>query len=355
MFEHLDDPRPPALGAGFRHTVVRRAHRRRRRQVAGGVGVAAATLVAGAGGLYARAALRLNDIERTQVGSTDEVPAGEPVTFLLLGDDSREPALAGLTDAIILARLDPAAGTASLLSVPRDLMVTDPATGEVLRINALAQRDLSGLVAAIESQVGVPVDHVLRVDFDGFTSLVDLAGGVHVRVGAPLRDRQSGLFIDEPGCVALDGAQALALVRARHVEVRQPSGEWVTDPRADLGRTADQRAVLIAALSDLAHRPDPFTANQLADWLVDNVTVDDALGMGEVARLIEVALTLDPASISEAGLPVVLYAPDHNRLAIDPDAAPATVAAFLDGRPLPEGPPVAGLPAAPLGGEVTAC
>jgi LCP family protein required for cell wall assembly len=355
MFEHLDDPRPPAFGDGFRRTVVHRAHRRRRRRLAGGVGVAAASLVAGAGGLYARAALRLDDVERTRVSSTGEVPAGDPVTFLLLGLDRRNPSEQGRSDTIILARLAPGSGTASLMSLPRDLMVTDPATGRPERLNALAERDLSALVGAVESQVGAPVDHVLQVDFGGFVSLVDRVGGIHVQVGAPLRDRSSGFSVDTPGCVELDGEQALALVRSRHLEVQQPSGSWVEDPAADLARMANQRAVAVATLSDLETRPDPFTANQLADWLVENVTADDALSVAEIARLIESTLTLDPGSVHEATLPVVEYAPDPNRLAIDTERAPAVIAAFLDGAPLPAAPPLPGLPAAPPGGQVTAC
>jgi LCP family protein required for cell wall assembly len=355
MFEHLDDPRPPAFGDGFRHKVVRQAHRRRRRQIAGGTGVAAASLVAGAGGLYARAALRLDDVERTEVDSTASVPAGEPVTILLLGNDSRDPSHGGgRTDTIILARLDPAAG-ASLLSVPRDLMVVDPATGQPTMINTLGEHGLSALVGAVESQVGVPVDHVMQVDFDGLTSLVDLVGGIHVRVSAPMRDRQSGLSIDTPGCVRLDGEQALALLRSRHGEFRRENGDWVPEPRADLARVEHQRAVAVATLSDLETRPDPFKANQLADWLVENVTVDDALGTGEIARLIEATLTLDPASVHEATLPVTEYPTDPNRLAMDPNAAPAAVAAFLDGEPFPESPAPAAPPTAALGGEVTAC
>jgi LCP family protein required for cell wall assembly len=355
MFEHLDDPRPPAFGDGFRRTVVRRAHRRRRRRLAGGVGVAAASLVAGAGALYARAALRLDDIQRTEVSSTGEVPAGDPVTFLLLGLDSRSPSEPGRSDTIMLARLDPGTGTAALLSLPRDLMVTDPATGRPERLNALAERDLSALVGAVESQVGVPVDHVLQVDFGGFVSLVDRVGGIRVQVGAPLRDQSSGLYLDTPGCVALDGEQALALVRSRHLEVQQPSGNWVADPFADLARVANQRAVAVATLSDLETRPDPFTANRLADWLVDNVTVDDALSVAEIARLIETALSLDPDSVQETTLPVVSYEPDPNRLAMDTSAAPAVIDAFVGGAPLPDIPPYPGVQAESPGGEVTAC
>jgi LCP family protein required for cell wall assembly len=222
-------------------------------------------------------------------------------------------------------------------------------------INALGEQGLSTLVGAVESQVGVPVDHVMQVDFDGLTSLVDLVGGIHVRVSAPMRDRQSGLYLDTAGCVRVDGDEALALLRARHAELLRADGTWVPDPRADLARVENQRAVAVATLSDLETRPDPFTANQLADWLVANVTVDDTLGTGEIARLVEAALALDPASVHEATLPVVAYPPDPNRLELDPNAAPAAVAAFLAGAPFPGTPAPAEPPAPAVGGAVTAC
>jgi polyisoprenyl-teichoic acid--peptidoglycan teichoic acid transferase len=336
MFEHLDDPRPPAFGAASRHAVVRRAHRRRRRQLAGGMGVAAATLVAGAGGLYGRAAWRLGQVERTEVAGTADVPAGEPVTVLVRGVDARTgPDDAGRSDTLLLARLDPGAGTASLLSLPRDLLVADPATGAEVRVNELGA---GAQVAVAESQLGVPVDHVVEVGLDGFRALVDLVGGVEVRVDAAVRDTRSGLFLDELGCVTLDGEEALALVRSRYRETLDDSGRWVVDPMADLGRAATQRAVVVAALADLAGRADPISVDRLAGWLAEHVTVDTALDTGDLADLVRAALAVDPVAVTVAQLPVTTAPGDANRFAVDETLAPVVVDAFRSGEPAPAGP-----------------
>lgn len=337
MFEHLDDPRPPAFGAGARHAVVRRAHRRRRRQLAGGMGVAAAALVAGAGGLYGRAAWRAGHIDRVDVASTGPVADGEPVTFLVRGVDGGTAAggEGGRSDTLLLARLDPAAGTASVLSVPRDLLVREPASGTRVRINQLP---VDGQVSAVESQLGVPVDHVVEVDFAGFQALVERAGGVRVRADAPLRDLHTGLYIDEPGCVALDGEQALALVRSRHMEVLDASGRWVPDPLADLARTSLQRAVLVAALADQSGRVDPISADRLAGWAADHLRMDESLGADELVDLARSVLALDPAAVTEMLLPVVPAAEDVNRLDVDPAAGPPVIDAFRAGTALPEQP-----------------
>ena len=337
MFEHLDDPRPPAFGAGARHAVVRRAQRRRRRRLAGGMGVAAAALVAGAGGLYGRAAWRAGHIERVDVGSTGPVADGDPVTFLVRGVDgvTATGGRGGRSDTLLLARLDPAAGTASVLSLPRDLLVREPASGTKVRINELP---VDSQVSAVESQLGVPVDHVVEVDFAGFQALVERAGGVRVRVDAPVRDRLTGLYIDEPGCVTLGGEQALALVRSRHTEVLDASGRWVQDPLADLARTSLQRAVLVAAVADLSGRVDPISADRLAGWAAEHLTLDETLGADELVDLARSVLALDPAAVSEMLLPVVPAPEDVNRLAVDPAAGPPVIDAFREGAPLPEQP-----------------
>jgi LCP family protein required for cell wall assembly len=293
-------------------------------------------LVAGASGLYGRALWRIGDVDRADVASTGPVAVGEPVTLLLVGTDGHtDGGEHGLTDTMLLARLDPSAGTAGLLSLPRDLLVTPPGGGDPTRLNAIwSTGDPSDLVAVVESQVGVPVDHMVEIDMDGFRSLVDRLGGLEVWFDTAVRDRRSGLFVDELGCVALDGEQVLALVRSRHVEVQDEGGTWVQDPLSDLRRVETQKQVLVAALASLADEGiDPVTLDEHAGWAVDHLTVDSALSVRELVELARAAAGLDPAGVSRSTLPVVPHPDDPNRLAIDADAAPAVVEAFTTGRP----------------------
>jgi polyisoprenyl-teichoic acid--peptidoglycan teichoic acid transferase len=349
VFEHLDDARPPAFGAGFRRAVVGRARRRRRRRLAGGAGVAAAALVAGAGGLYGRALWRLDRLERVDVAGTGQVPAGEPVTVLIVGTDGQAGVDGVRTDTVLVARLDPQQSTAGLLSLPRDLLVDDPAGGAdpVMLGHVATVGGLAALVGVVEDQVGIPVDHVVEVSMDGLRGLVDAAGGVEVHVDAALRDERSGLYIDQPGCVTLDGEQALALLRSRALEVRGPSGAWERDPLADLSRVDRQRAVAIAALAGAADDWDPVSADRLAGLVADHVTVDADLDLGEMADLARAVLGLEADAVSQATLPVVPHPADENRLALDPARAPAVVAAFVRGQSFPAAPPP-GVPPWPL-------
>jgi LCP family protein required for cell wall assembly len=349
VFEHLDDPRPPAFGAGFRRAVIGRAHRRRRRRLAGGAGLTAAALVAGAGGLYGRAVWRLDRVERVEVAGTGEVPAGEPVTVLVVGTDGQAGVDGVRADTLLLARLDPQRGTSGLLSLPRDLLVDDPAGGaDPVMLNQVpAVGGLAALVGVVEDQVGIPVDHVVEVSTDGVRGLVDAVGGVQVHMGAALRDERSGLFVDRPGCVTLDGEQALALLRSRALEVQGPSGGWERDPLGDLSRVDRQRALVIAALAGAADDLDPVSADRLAGLVADHVTVDADLDLGEMADLARAVLGLDADAVSQATVPVVPHPADANRLALDPARAPAVVAAFVAGEPFPAAPPL-GVPPWPL-------
>ncbi|HEX5945031.1 MAG TPA: LCP family protein [Acidimicrobiales bacterium] len=355
MFEHLDDPRPPALGADFRRAVVARGRRRRRhRRMAGAAGVTVASLLVGVGGVYGRIAWRADQIERVDVTGTGPVAAGEPMTVLVLGVDSEEEFLT-VTDTIMLARIDPGAGTAGLLSLPRDLMVDAPdGSGPVTINSVVAGAGVEGLVSVVESQVGVPVDHVVQVGFDGFVSLIDDAGGIDVWVDTAVRDMRSGLFVDELGCVTLDGEEALALARSRSVEVLDAAtGTWVRDPLSDLRRIETQRTAVVAMASALGEGGlDPMTLDQRVDWALDHLVVDAGLGRDELVRLGRAVAALDPSSVRSASLPVVPHPTDENRLAADPAAAPAVVAAFVEGGPLaPDGPEATAAPAAGPGAD----
>lgn len=297
-----------------------------------------ASLVVGVGGLYGRAVWRTTDIDRVDVAGTAPVPAGDPVTVLVVGVDTRDAATTSSNpDTILLARIDPGAGTAGLLSLPRDLNVQASNGGPPVMINSVAQEGgLEALVGVVESQMGVPVDHVVEVGLGGFRALVDEIGGIDVRVDVPVRDTGSGLFLDDLGCVTLDGEEALALVRSRKVELLDETGTWVRDPLSDLSRVVTQRQVLLAALSGLGDEsPDPVTLNRHVEWAVDHVTLDVDVDVDELARWARAAIALDPAAVVSATLPVMPDPSDENRLVADPERAPAAVEAFVSGRSLP--------------------
>ena len=83
----------------------------------------------------------------------------------------------GRSDSILLVRVDPGRNRIAELSIPRDLRVTIPGHGDD-RINAAYT--LGGPALAIQTVralTGIPINHVVLVDFSGFRELVDALGG----------------------------------------------------------------------------------------------------------------------------------------------------------------------------------
>ena len=185
------------------------------------------------------------------------------------------------TDTIMVLRV--AGGTTSLLSVPRDLWVTDPATGEKGRINSTFAAGPANLITAVE-QLGIPVNHYMEINFVSFAGLVDAIGGIDIDVPAPARDANSGLQIDEAGTVTLDGTQALAYVRSRYYE-QLVGDQWQRDPTGDIGRTERQRAFLTALLASVADTRNPLALARIPGAVGTGMRIDDDLTYFGALRL----------------------------------------------------------------------
>jgi LCP family protein required for cell wall assembly len=188
---------------------------------------------------------------------------------------------AGLTDSIMMIRINPKDNAAAVLSFPRDLYVKIAKSDARNRINtAYRPNEPQRLVDTIMSNFGIGVDHYVSVDFCAFKSIVNAVGGVKVPFEFAARDRNTNFSVPKPGCVKLNGDKALAYVRSRKYYYRDPkSNKWVQDPSSDWGRIARQqdfiRRVLRAALEKGAS--NPAVANQLLGAALKNVITDDNL------------------------------------------------------------------------------
>jgi LCP family protein required for cell wall assembly len=151
-------------------------------------------------------------------------------TVLILGiDRPPEGTWAGRSDTMILASITPVLPDVSILSIPRDLWVNVPGQGEN-RINTahyFAELGVPGTGkpaadGVVETNLGVKVDYVMRIKFDGFVKIIDAMGGVTI-----------DLPVDMSGMAAgknhLDGTQALAFARDRSGDdfYRQQRGQLV--------------------------------------------------------------------------------------------------------------------------------
>ena len=151
--------------------------------------------------------------------------SSQPITALLIGSDHRADGATGkngLSDTLMLARIDPQHHMVSLLSIPRDLWM--PSLDNKIN-SAYSEGGDAASLAAVELVTGVKPNYLMNVDFSGFQKLVDTLGGVYLNVDQyyynPLAQSQYTGFsaIDiKPGYQKLNGADALAFSRYRHTD-----------------------------------------------------------------------------------------------------------------------------------------
>jgi LCP family protein required for cell wall assembly len=219
-------------------------------------------------------------------------PWTSTVFVLALGSDER-PGLGGArTDAVHVIGLNPAEHRATILNFPRDTWVDIPGRGQD-RINAAYTFGGSQLAAQTLSQlIGVPIGHVFVTTFDGLRALVDGLGRVSIDVPYVMSDPNSGAALD-PGPQTLDGNQALAWSRNRHI------------PGGDIARTGHQAELMIHALADLRAEGTDLTGTlHVLDVLYRNVRVE-GLNARDVLRLSRAALAVDPQNVRNYTVPVV--------------------------------------------------
>jgi LCP family protein required for cell wall assembly len=270
------------------------------------------------------------------------VATTEPITFLVIGSDSRE-GLESLQnfgvsdgargDVIMLIKLYPGTGSAQILSLPRDLLVDIPGHGSD-RINAAYSYGGAPLMVRTVRQVtGLPVHHYVEVDFVGFQALVDEIGGVHVEFSYPARDLNSGLKV-EAGRQLLDGKQALAFARSRHFEELR-NGDWVPVQADDFGRTHRQQKLILAILAGVKKPSSLPEAGSIVASFAQHLTVDSELAKSSLVELAFRMRGISAQKIETATLPgyVDLFG-EMSVVKMEHPQADNVIVAFANGQPL---------------------
>jgi LCP family protein required for cell wall assembly len=322
------------------------------------VGVLIVGLLA-AGGVLAYARYRYDQIHKVDIGSTTFSPTGT-MNILLAGDNCRaclngQQANAfgtgaevggGRSDVTMVLHLDLSTGKAALLSIPRDLFLPIPGTDRANRIDAALNSGPKALVAQIEDDLGIPIDHYVSVNFDTFQSIVNDLGGIDMYFTDPVKDAQSALNVAATGCVHLNGFQALAVVRSRHLYYYQ-GGYWHYDGFGDLSRIKRDHVFLqVMATAVEGQLTNPFKINSIVGTLAPQLEVDSGLSLSTMISLVREFRHLDPAGVPTYTLPVVVdpnpyyYRGANYGDVVFPDypADAQTIASFL-GAPAPAASP----------------
>ena len=135
---------------------------------------------------------------------------------------------ANRSDSITLVRVDTNRHRIAYLSIPRDLVVEIPGHGDS-KINAAMQ--LGGPALAVETVktlTGLPVNHVVIVDFSQFEKLIDKLGGIDITVAKPIISKFDCPYPTEERCARWDG---LALREGDAAHGRAPRADLLARPQ----------------------------------------------------------------------------------------------------------------------------
>jgi anionic cell wall polymer biosynthesis LytR-Cps2A-Psr (LCP) family protein len=143
---------------------------------------------------------------------------------------------------------------------------------------------------------------VVQVDFAGFQDAVNALGGIYLDFPYPAKDSYSGLDITTPGCQLLNGAQALAVARARHYEY-YAHGYWQFDGTSDFGRIQRQDVFIRSLITSAKSKVNPLTVNAFIGSIHQGVTIDDGFGINELIGLALDYRSFDPAALNAQTLP----------------------------------------------------
>lgn len=151
----------------------------------------------------------LSSLVKSLPGASQELngQADGRINILLLGMRGENvPGGGTLADTIMVLSLHvPKEGDqadmprASLVSIPRDLYVTDPGTDSKSKVNAVyayghekggQDQAISDMKTIIGEVTGQPIQYAVTINFRGFTDLIDAIGGLDVTLDQPFNESQ---------------------------------------------------------------------------------------------------------------------------------------------------------------------
>jgi polyisoprenyl-teichoic acid--peptidoglycan teichoic acid transferase len=240
--------------------------------------------------------------------ANDRVPAGTsevlahqnslllstPTNILILGSDHANlPGREGeRSDSIMLLRSDPSRHRIVYLSIPRDLRVPIEGVGDT-KINAAMSAGGAPLaIKTVASYTGLPINHVITVDFPRFREVIDALGGITITVperilsnfDCPLKT--SAECTHWKGWRFAKGEQHMSGMRALiYSRVRK---NLLNPADTDISRTERQQDVLQATLRKMTSVSSlvkmPFIGSKLVKPLATDLSTAQFLQLGWVYK-----------------------------------------------------------------------
>ncbi|HET6997516.1 MAG TPA: LCP family protein [Solirubrobacterales bacterium] len=250
-------------------------------------------------------ALSHNDVYSNKLNRyLSTVDGGEAQNILILGSDKRagpefeeDP---GRSDTTMLIRLDPDRNAIAVISIPRDLKVEIPGYGTGKFNEAYAYGGPKLTLQTVKQMTGLPINHVVNVDFLGFVRAVYAIGCVYTDVDRRYYHSNEGLAASEqyaeinvkPGYQLLCGKRALEYVRYRHTDT-------------DIVRSARQQDFISAARQRISVEDLVFDQSGLID-IFTKYTTSDINDKETMLQVLKLFLASRNASIKEVHFPAEL-------------------------------------------------
>lgn len=228
-------------------------------------------------------------------------------SYLVIGSDERSPnssqsrgnAKGNRADVILIVIVDNDSNV-SLVSLPRDLLIEDPCTKSIQRINSSYTSNGCGtnaenLSAVILNITGLKINHFVKFSFEGFEDIIDTIGGVEICVEETQREGYS--FEIQKGCNNLTGEIALNWIVSRNTEILD--GEKVIDENgedisnwkpmpgvSDLTRIKKQQQLILSLMKKINNFDSFNNFLNFVNALENAFTIDQNISIIEASRLL---------------------------------------------------------------------
>ena len=207
----------------------------------------------------------------TGIDQTSEAFEDGEMNILVLGSDAREGQSQEdqRSDTMMLVHIPESRDEMYVMSIMRDLWVEIPDVGMSKVNSAQSHGGYPLTIDTVEGLTGAEIDHMVIVDFDGFSDLTSALGGVEVENDMAFSAGQANPSYYPEGTIRLEGTDALRFVRERKA---------FTD--GDYQRVKNQQKFLTGIASqvlDSSTLTNPAKISDMVKSFTPYLTVDDSL------------------------------------------------------------------------------
>ena len=197
------------------------------------------------------------------VFETVDVLEGDMINIMLIGQDRRPGEERARSDSMILVTLNKETGTIQLTSFMRDLYVQIPGYMDN-RLNVAYRYGGTDLMnETFKVNFGLEIDGNVMVDFDEFTDIIEILGGVTLEISSAeakyMNARSDNSF--KAGVNYMNAEDALTFTRMRYAA------------GGDYGRTDRQRRVLMA-IAESFRDADLVTIFNVIDQVLPHIVTN---------------------------------------------------------------------------------